>query len=412
MNFSSMSADRMQYLRDNAIRDILSAAARPGMISLAGGVPAPESFPMDVLGLLFDQALSAFGPRALQYDRTEGFAPLCQALSAHLAHCGVHAPPSGVIITSGAQGALDALGKTLITPGDTVAVESPTYLGALQAFSPYRPRFEELPMDDQGLDPEALDALLRARRVKFIYLCPTFQNPTGRTLSLERRKRVAQIIQSRGVLLIEDDPYRDLRYSGEPVHTIHSMAPDHVAYVGTLSKVFAPAFRIGYCVAPGPVQRWLVKAKQGVDLCSGTLGQALAALYIADGHLDRHLPHIVALYRARLHAMLEALQQHMPRGSQWSRPQGGMFVWVRGPAGFDAAAAYAEALKSNVAYVPGRYFFANTPQPETMRLNFTAHDPETVARGVQVLAGIIKTRVDRRHAPAHEDIHKPLLHRI
>ena len=293
---------------------------------------------------------------------------------------------------SGSQAVLDAVGKALIAPGDTVAVESPTYLGALQAFRPYGPHFEALPCDAQGLRPASLEAVLRRRTVKLVYLVPTFQNPTGRTLPLERRQAVAALLQKYGTLLVEDDPYADLRYEGTRLPSIKSLAPEHVIYVGTLSKVFAPGLRLGYCLAPAALQPWLVRVKQGVDLHTSTYTQALAAEYLDCGHLQRHLPRICDLYRPRLHALLNALERYFPPGFAWSRPQGGMFVWVEGPPGLDMEALYPRAVRRGVAYVPGHHFFARKDQGHaTMRLNFTMAAPSELDRGVARLAETLAT---------------------
>ena len=295
------------------------------------------------------------------------------------------------MITSGSQGVLDAIGKTLISPRNPIAVESPTYLGALQAFTPYEPQYLPLVCDDDGLIPDSLEAVLRRRAVKFVYLVPNFQNPTGRTLSLPRRRAVAKIIQQYGTLLVEDDPYGDLRYEGTALPSLKSLAPENVIYIGTLSKVFAPGLRLGYCVAPPPIQNWLVVAKQGVDLHTGTYSQALAAEYIAGGYLDRHLPRIIDLYRPRKAAIIDALAHAFPDGFRWSRPEGGMFVWVEGPEGMDMLRIYTQAVANGVAYVPGQFFFVDQDQGRhTLRLNFTMADGPTLKKAIALLADVMR----------------------
>jgi 2-aminoadipate transaminase len=374
----------------SAIREILKVVAQPGMVSLAGGIPAPESFPLQLLDELTGMVLQKYGPRAFQYDATEGFGPLREALVAYLAARSVPATSEDILITSGSQGVLDALGKVLIGPDDLVAVEAPTYLGALQAFNPYEPRYVQIATDDDGLLPEALDEVLATHQVKLVYLAPTFQNPTGRTLPLARRRQVAEIVQRHGVLLVEDDPYSDLRYRGEPVPTIKSLAPEQVIYAGTLSKTFAPGLRIGYCVAPRPLMRWLVIAKQGVDLHTSTYNQALATEYVAGGFLDRHLPTILRLYAPRQAAMLAALERYFPAGFTWSRPEGGMFIWVEGPPAFDAEAAYWRAIERKTAFVPGRFFFAQPGDGlTTLRLNYTMADEATLDAAVKVVSEVV-----------------------
>ena len=387
MDYETLLADRTRFMEASVIREILKVASSPGVISLAGGLPATESFPLEIMEELLGSVLGKYGGRALQYDASEGWMPLREALVGHLSTRGVTTTADGVLVMSGSQSLLDGIGKILISPGDVVAVEAPTYLGALQAFNPYEPRYLEIETDDDGLIPESLDRVLGSNRVKFVYLVPTFQNPTGRTLTLERRKRVAEILQRHDALLLEDDPYSDLRYSGEPVPPIKSFAPENVVYSTTLSKTFSPGLRVGVCVAPPFIQRWLVTARQGVDLHTNTLAQALAAEYIAGGYLERQLPKIVELYRPRQQAMLDSLERHLPEDFRWTRPEGGMFVWVEGPKGFDAEELQRRVLERGVAFVPGRYFFINEEAGlATLRMNFTAADPETIEHAVSVIA--------------------------
>ena len=390
MGFEKLLAARTHHMEASAIREILKVASSPGMISLAGGLPAAESFPLDIMEELTGAVLARHGAKALQYDASEGFMPLREALVPHLAARGIAASADAIVVFSGSQGVLDTAGKILISPGDTVAVEAPTYLGALQAFNPYEPRYVEIETDDDGLVPESLDRVLATHPVKFVYLVPTFQNPTGRTLPLARRKQVAETLRRRDALLIEDDPYSDLRYTGERVPPIWSLAPEHVVYVSTLSKTFAPGLRVGFCVAPEATRRWLVIARQGVDLHTSTFAQALAAEYISAGHLDRQLPCILDLYRPRQQAMLEALARHLPEDFRWTRPEGGMFVWVRGPAGLDAEHLNSRTLARGVAFVPGKYFFVHHEDGlSTLRMNFTAADPATIDHAVSVIGEAI-----------------------
>jgi 2-aminoadipate transaminase len=375
----------------SAIREILKVVAQPGMISLAGGIPAPESFPLELIGALTETVLTRFGSAALQYDRTEGFAPLQAALADRLGTRGIQAAADEVLITSGSQGTLDAIGKLLIAPGDSVAVEAPTYLGALQAFSPYEPEYQTLETDDDGLIPESLEEVLKHKRVKFIYLVPTFQNPTGRSLPLSRRRKVAALIQRHDALLVEDDPYSELRYRGEPLPSLKSMAPGHVVYTSTLSKVLAPGLRVGYVLAPEPIARWLVIVKQGVDLHTSTFSQALAAEYIAGGHLDRHLPKILDFYRPRQEAMLAALDEYFPREFHWSKPDGGMFIWAEGPDALNTDELAHACIRRCVAYVPGRYFYPGAGQGlGTMRLNYTMTDPPTIRNAIRIVAEVFR----------------------
>jgi len=388
MSLEALLAQRTERMGANVIREILKVVSQPGMISLAGGIPAPESFPLEIISELTNRVVATYGAQAFQYDLTEGFIPLREALTGYLKPKGITAGVDEIIIGSGSQGFLDALGKALISPGESVAVEAPTYLGAIQAFNPYEPTYVRMDTDDEGLIPESLDEVLKENRIKLIYLVPTFQNPTGRTIPLTRRRAIAEIIRRHGALLIEDDPYSPLRYRGEVLPPIKTLAPENVVYISTLSKVFAPGLRLGFCVAPALIRRWMVLVKQGVDLHTSTFNQALAAEYLWGGYLDRHLPKIIALYRPKQEAMLSALERYFPSGFHWSRPEGGMFLWVEGP--LDTEALYARAVERSVAFVPGRYFYTNREEGlGTMRLNYTMSDAATIEKAVSILAGVI-----------------------
>lgn len=378
-------------MRVSAIREILKVVSQPGMVSLAGGIPAPESFPLEIMQELVAKVFAKYGAQALQYDRTEGFLPFIEALVPFLERKQVRTSADKILVASGSQGVLDALGRVLISPGDKVAVEAPTYLGALQAFNPYEPDYVCVDTDDDGLIPDSLEKVLKKDRVKFIYLVPTFQNPTGRTLPLERRKQIADIIQRYDALLLEDDPYSALRYRGKDLPPIAMFAPDNVVYTTTLSKVLAPGLRLGVCVAPEIIRKWLVIVKQGVDLHTSTFSQALAAEYLSGGYLERHLPKIIKIYRPKQEAMLQALQDYFPADFQWSKPEGGMFLWVEGPKGMDMEKLYWKAAERNVVYVPGKFFFAHPGEGiETMRLNYTMSDEPTIRRAIEILSEVMK----------------------
>jgi 2-aminoadipate transaminase len=389
-------AHRTRNMDASAIREILKVVSRPGMVSLAGGIPAPESIPMDILSEMTETVMVKFGSRAFQYDLTEGFLPLREALVGYLTAKGIDAKADKILIASGSQGVLDGLGKILISPGDQVAVESPTYLGALQAFAPYAPRYVQIDTDENGILPDALEQILSSQPVKFVYLVPTFQNPTGRTLPMQRRTAIADIIQRRDTLLVEDDPYSDLRYRGVPLTPIQTLAPDHVVYISTLSKVLAPGLRMGFCLAPALIRHWLVMAKQGVDLHTSTFNQALATEYLSGGHLDRHLPRIIELYGPRQQAMLDAMQRFFPKGFSWSRPDGGMFVWAKGPSGMNMEIVNQQAIARNTAFVPGTFFFARPGDGrETLRLNYTMADESTLYRAVKVLGEVFRNAMQQ-----------------
>lgn len=388
MDISQKLARRTQFMQASAIREILKVVSQPGMISLAGGIPAPESFPMDIIRQLTNDVLDEFGPAALQYDKTEGFEPLRTALVPHLSERGVlNVNMETLTIFSGSQGVLDLVAKILITPGDQIAIEAPSYLGAISAFNAYEPNYVSVMTDDDGIIPEALEEVLKENDIKLVYLVPTFQNPTGRTLPLERRKRVAELIQEYDVLLLEDDPYSALRYSGTALPPIQQFAPEHVVYCSTFSKILAPGLRIGYCVAPEELARWLVIAKQGTDLHTQSFGQAIAALYLSGGYLTEHLPNIIELYRPRRDAMLSTLEKHMPAGFRWTKPEGGMFLWMQGPDGFDGDLFYKACIERQVAFVPGKYFFFDESLGiSTMRFNFTMVTEDIIEDAVTVVA--------------------------
>jgi 2-aminoadipate transaminase len=389
-------ASRTNRMKASIIRETLKVVSQPGMISLAGGIPAPESFPLALVNELTDAVLTRFGSAALQYGPSEGSPPLREALVAFLGQRGIQTTIDNVVVTCGSQGALDTLAKIFISPGDKIVVEAPTYLGAISAFNPYEPDYVSVDTDDDGVIPESLDDILTRETVKFVYVIPSFQNPTGRTLPLERRKRIAEIVARHNVLLVEDDAYYGLRYRGEELPPIKTMAPDHVAYLGTFSKTLAPGLRVGICCAPREVTRWMVLAKQGVDLHTNSFAQALTCEYISSGHLERHLPNILNLYRPRQEAMLESLETYLSDDYHWVRPDGGMFIWVEGPEGLDTAELYWKAIDRKVAYVPGTFFYTRPGDGlATMRLNYTMCDEKTIRGAVETLASVLN-----QHTPA------------
>lgn len=378
---------RTRYMRSSAIREMLRHLQSPGIISLAGGNPAPESFPTALFPELQESVFRRYGYQALQYSETEGFAPLRTSIAQLLRQQGIPADPERILITNGSQGALDLLAKVLLDAKTPLAMECPTYLGALQAFAPFSPEFCALESDSQGATPLSLKSFLATHPQGIAYLMPTFQNPSGRTAGLVRRCELAQIIESTPCLVIEDDPYSALRYTGDHQPSLASLCPEKVLYLGTLSKVFAPGMRLGYCLAPEWLFPWLVKAKQGTDLHTSTLAQAMAHEYLEGGHLERQIPKIVRLYHSRRDAMLLALDTYMPEGFHWDIPEGGMFVWVRGPEGFQATNCLPKALQEGVAIVAGNAFFAEAEQgTHCMRLNFTLPQEPQIREGIKRLA--------------------------
>ncbi len=395
MNFDHLLAPRTRNIKASAIRALLKVAKQPGMISLGGGYPAPESFPLNILNDLTASVLEKYGTKALQYDATEGFRPLREALVTFLQEKQISTTVEHVLVTSGSQGFLDAIGKVLISKGDRIAIEAPTYVGALQAFNAYEPEYICMATDENGLIPDSLEEVLASENIKFIYLVPTFQNPTGNTLSLERRKRIAEIIQTHNALLIEDDPYSDLRFRGTLVPAIKTMAPDNVIYISTLSKIFAPGLRIGFFIAPDWIIKWMVRVKQGVDLHTSTFNQALAAEYISAGYLKKQLSKIIAIYKPRQEAMLQAMDNYFPEGFTWSKPEGGMFIWIKGPKGMDMEDLFLKSVERNVIFVPGKFFFTRKEEGlETLRLNYSNVNEEKIESAVKILSEVIKAEWD------------------
>lgn len=385
---SDILAKRTENMQENVIREILKVVSQPGMISLAGGIPSPESFPMDLFQKLLSDAQKKYKTSPFQYGTTEGFLPLREELVKLLTKQGILATSKDIMVTSGSQGILDSLGKILINKGDIIAVESPTYLGALSAFNPYEPSYIGIQSDDEGLVPESLDEILSNNDVKFVYIVPTFQNPTGKTLSMERRKEVADIIKKHNVLMIEDNPYSDLRYRGEHLPSITSLIPENSIYISTLSKIFAPGLRIGYFVAPEIIRHWLTLAKQGVDLHTSSLNQALAAEYLAGGYLEPQIEKIVELYRPKQEAMQNALEKYLPKGFKTTVPDGGMFIWVEGPKYLDMKEVNKLAIEKGIAFVPGEVFYADGSGKSTLRLNYTMIDPETIDKAIKILGDL------------------------
>ncbi|MEK6424831.1 MAG: PLP-dependent aminotransferase family protein [Burkholderia gladioli] len=380
-------SQRARKLTSSAIREILKVTERPEVISFAGGLPSPATFPAERVREAADRVLRDAPAAALQYSATEGFLPLREWVAERY-----RVRATQVLITTGSQQALDLLGKTLIDPGSRVLVETPTYLGALQSFSMYEPSYVQVASDDAGLIPEALTPEL-TRDARALYAQPNFQNPTGRRMPLERRQALAAFAQTSPFPVLEDDPYGALNYQGEPLPTMLSMAPDHIVHMGSFSKVLSPGVRIGYVIAPEALHFKLVQAKQATDLHTPSLTQRIAYEVIRDGFLDEHIPSIRALYAAQCDAMLGSLARHMPAGVTWNRPEGGMFVWVQLPAGIDSMALLDAAIAQNVAFVPGAPFFADDAQSNTLRLSFVTVPPEQIEEGVARLGTLLRERI-------------------
>jgi 2-aminoadipate transaminase len=378
-------AARLRGVASSPVREILALTARPGVISFAGGLPAPELF--DAAGLREAYAAALTGAdagRSLQYSATEGDPDLRAAIAARLTARGLPTHADDILVTSGSQQALTLAATVLIEPGDRVLVEEPSYLAALQAFQLAGAEVVPVACDDEGLDPDAVAAAAADHGARLLYTIPTFHNPTGRTLPLERRLALGAVAERAGMWLIEDDPYGELRYRGEPLPSLATLpgAEHRTLALSTLSKVAAPGLRIGWVRTPTALRQPLVVAKQAADLHSSTIDQAAAARWLAAVDLDAHLSVLRAEYGRRRDALLDGLAAALPPGSTHNRPEGGMFVWARLPDGWDAERLLARALARDVAFVPGFPFFAGEPDRAALRLSFTTHPPAEIAEGL------------------------------
>lgn len=391
MNSHFTLSRRAQALTSSAIREILKVTERPEVISFAGGLPSPATFPIARMREATDKVFAEAPQAALQYGPTEGFTPLREWIAARHSRDGVTIRPGQVLITTGSQQGLDLLGKVLIDEGSKVLVETPSYLGALQAFSLFQPQFSAMHSDDEGIVVDALDDA-RLQGGRFMYCLPNFQNPTGRRLPLERRRALIARARAAGVLVVEDDPYGELSY-GEQLPSLLSMDPDNVVYMGSFSKVLAPGLRLGYLIAPEALHAKLVQTKQAADLHTPSFSQRIVHEAVQGGFLDRHIPEIRALYGNQCALMLSALQRHFPAEAKWNRPQGGMFIWVTLPEGLDTGDLLRRAIERNVAFVPGAPFFATAPQANTLRLSFVTVSAEKIEQGMERLGALVREEI-------------------
>jgi 2-aminoadipate transaminase len=380
-------ARRAERMNPSVIREILKVTERPGIISLAGGLPSPDSFPIEAMREATARVLKDAPREALQYAASEGFAPLREWVAGHMAEKGVAIDASQVLITTGSQQGLDLVGKVLIDAGSRVAVEAPTYLGALQAFAPYEPEVVTVPCDEQGPRPESLGI---AQGARFLYALPNFQNPSGRCMNETRRVALVEAARAIGLPLVEDNPYGDLWFDAEPPAPLASHWADGTVYLGSFSKVLAPGLRLGYVIAPAALGPKLLQAKQAADLHTPGFNQRVVHEVIRNGFLREHVPTIRARYKAQRDAMRVALETHMPNGCHWTVPSGGMFFWVELPEGTDAVALLPHAVERGMAYVPGAAFFAERPRLNTLRLSFVTVAPAEIERGVALLAQTLR----------------------
>ncbi len=384
-------ARRMSAMKPSSIREILKTTERPEIISFAGGLPAPELFPVDDIRLSAERVLAEIGPRALQYGITDGVPALRERIAAEMGTRGVSCTADDILVTTGSQQSLDLVGKIFLDPDDLVLTENPTYLAAIQSFQCFEARFQPVPTDDDGIIPEAVDELAGRVKARFIYVIPNFQNPTGRTLSAERRRALYEVAVKRGLTIVEDDPYGKLRYRGSHVPPIKSFdTTGTVLYLSTFSKIVAPGFRTGWAVAPRAIREKLIVAKQAADLHTSSLDQLILERYLRDFDNPAHVERVRAAYGERYGVMDRALASAMPAGYSWTHPDGGMFLWVTGPEGLDSTNLLVKALERNVAFVPGEDFFPDHEGKSCMRLNFSNAQPDLIREGIDRLAGLCR----------------------
>jgi 2-aminoadipate transaminase len=395
-------AMRTQRMKSSAIRELLKLTEQADVISFAGGLPAPDAFPVEAVKQACIKVLDEHGPESLQYGSTDGYRPLREMIARHAGRYHISITPENILITSGSQQALDLIGKIFINRGDHILLESPTYIGALQAWNAYGAEYIPVPSDENGMITDELEAALRSGP-KFIYVLPNFQNPTGSTLLLERRQKLVELADRYGVPIIEDDPYGQLRYEGEHLPAVEVLDDQiraqngfysgNVIYLSTFSKTLAPGIRLAWVVAPPEVITKLIQAKQGADLHTATFNQMVAFEVSRHGFLDKHVESIRKLYRERRDAMFDALEEHMPEGVKWTHPLGGLFLWATLPQGIDTTDLLKDAVKEKVAFVPGTSFHPAGGGENTMRLNFSYCKPETINEGIARLGTVIKKRL-------------------
>jgi 2-aminoadipate transaminase len=392
-------ANRTQRMGSSVIRELLKLTEQPDIISFGGGLPAPEVFPVKEFKAACNYVLDNFGAQSLQYSTTEGYRPLREMISRHTERYSVNITPENILITSGSQQALDFIGRVFINQGDHIVVESPTYLGALQAWNAYGAQYIAVPSDENGMDVDKLEEALRIGP-KFIYVLPNFQNPSGTTLSLERRKKLVELADRYGVPIVEDDPYGQLRFEGEHLPSLvwldsqfrgdNGCYTGNVIYLSTFSKLLAPGIRLAWVIAPEQVIRKLVQTKQAADLNTAAFNQMVAYEVGKGGFLDEHVKTIRQVYKERRDVMLEAMEELFPTNVRWTRPKGGMFLWGILPENMDASEVLKKAIERKVAFVPGASFHPNGGGANTMRINFSYSNPENIREGVARLGTVLK----------------------
>lgn len=385
-------ADRMAHVSGSAVREILKLTQQPDMISFGGGLPSANSFPMEDLKDIIDGITKNMTASALQYGETEGYRPLREEIVKFMATKGVNTSVDDILITAGSQQGLDLIAKTFINKGDKIVVESPTYLAALQAFRMYEAEFIAAPVDADGVIPAELDKILQTEEhVKLVYMIPSFQNPSGRTMPTQRRKEIMQVIQKYNVVLIEDAPYEDLKYTEKQYPSMKSMdTTGQVLYFGSFSKTVAPGFRVGYSIAAEPILSKMIIGKQSCDLHVSIFSQMVIAEYLRRGLMPDHLKQINMEYARKRDLMLKTLEETMPEGVVWTHPEGGLFLWLELPMYMSTNDLFMKALEKKVAYVAGDSFYATGEPHNAMRINFSNATEENIVKGVNALAEVVK----------------------
>jgi len=379
-------SERSARMRSSVIRELLKFTLMPEVISFAGGLPAPELFPIREFKEACNYILDHHGPQALQYGPTEGYPPLKEFLAESMQKYGISAVPGNILITNGSQQALDLIGRLFINADEKVLTDAPTYLGAIQAWRVYKPHFITVPQDENGMNPDEVEKVLKEHKIKFIYILPNFHNPAGTTIPYERRERLVELAAKYGAFIVEDDPYGELRFEGEDIAPLIAMHKENVIYLSTFSKTLSPGIRLGWIVAPEKVIARLVQAKQGTDLHTSTFVQFVAYDIAERGIINRHVKRIRAVYKERRDVMLAAMEEHFPPGVTWTRPLGGLFLWVRMPEHVDSQELLKIAVEEKVAFVPGVAFYPSGQDGQCcMRLNFSNANPEMIQEGIKRL---------------------------
>ncbi|OHD79754.1 MAG: aspartate aminotransferase [Spirochaetes bacterium RIFOXYB1_FULL_32_8] len=385
-----MIAKRMTNIPKSFIREILKVASNPDIISFAGGLPNPGLFPVQEIQEASNKVFSSDGTSALQYSTTEGYLALREYISARYKEKeNLDISPDEILITNGSQQGLDLLGKVLIDDNDGVIIEKPGYLGAIQAFSMYNPEFYPVSLENDGVDMKELTTIIENNAVKLFYGIPNFQNPSGVTYSTEKREQIAQLLDKRNVLFIEDNPYGELRFMGGTKKSIKSYLPDSVL-LGSFSKIVSPSLRLGWIAAPQTILEKCIIAKQASDLHTNYLSQRILYQYLTDNNLDNHISKITATYKMQRDIMVQSINTFFPGNIEYTKPEGGMFLWITLPNGMSAMKLFERAIEKGVAFVPGKPFYVNDNSDTTLRLNFSNVTGENIQKGIEIMSKIIR----------------------